>query len=116
MVAAILPEVALSTAHDVNNTVTVYQLLRKKRQPFAQAVGKGLQVHTEKMYRELQRLCRDGDSSNYFIFENMISYNRMNPDFKNRPSPIASTAKNHHLGQSYAVALPPAEAWSIGQQ
>ena len=117
-VLALFPEMALPTAHgDLRNDspTTVYHALQKQSgKDFKDTLYRGLQIHTEKTYRELQQLCNFGHGKNYFIFENMVTYTQKNPHFKNGPQALLSLLKttvfaNYTLLRSLQLHQGPAD-------
>ena len=47
----------------------------------AQIVNQALEVHISKTYHELVELCEYGQSDNYYVYENLITYITRNPAF-----------------------------------
>ena len=89
-IMAIFPEMALPLTHTLGAS-TLYEVLSKYSHdaPYDLLV-QGINIHTKKIYQELQQLCHTGYSQNYFIFENLISYVHQNPHFKNGAAPLLS--------------------------
>lgn len=77
-------------------------------------VTKSLEIHLSKTYHELSELCEYGQSDNYYVYENLISYTQRNPYFgpsaKNMQTLLRTTLfSNMALGQSLTTQSTPIE-------
>ena len=97
--------------HQQTKTPLVYHAI-KEDVPYSQAVRRGLNAHVNKIHRELQQLCQDGYSQNYYLYENMIQHTKQKPLKKRSIKSLLSLLKitvfaNYALIQSLDLKYSP---------
>jgi len=79
---ALHPELALPvTAENIYPRVKDL-LMSKNPKPSKDVVLNALDIHLTKTYNEIKELCEHGNSQNYYIFENLMTYINQQNNFK----------------------------------
>jgi len=68
------PELSLPASNHKNSPTLANIILTNRKTPPAKFLSKTIALHSNRTYKELQELCEYGNSSNYYIFENMVTH------------------------------------------
>ncbi len=75
------PELVLSLSSDSKHP-TVFDTANTEGKYPQKLIGQAFSIHLSHMYKELQFLCENGHSNNYYAFTNLITYINNNKSFK----------------------------------
>ncbi len=99
---ALFPELSLKTN---SFGTTLFDIANSGETNISEHYQMALDMHLGKTFEELTKLCEIGHSTNYFIFENLITYMKENPKFKKNEDSLKALLKttlfsNYYLLQS----------------
>jgi len=79
---AVNPELSLPVTSENIHPRVKDILLQKNDQNSHEIILKALDIHLTKTYNEIKELCEHGQSQNYYIFENLMTYIGQQSEFK----------------------------------
>lgn len=93
--AAMYPELFLPLSHVGSHPSVIDSMTKdgKNKNESRELIDQAYAIHLEKTYQELINLCQHGQSSNYYIFENLVTYVKSHPKFKRSSESIKALFK-----------------------
>lgn len=79
---SLYPELSLPLTSEHSHPAVFDRINEKTSTKFPEFFKTGYSVHVAKTYKELSDLCEKGQTDNYYVFENLMTYFKSHPDFK----------------------------------
>lgn len=91
---SLYPELSLPLTSEYSHPAVSDGINEKTTSKFSEFFKTGYSVHVAKTYKELSELCEKGQTDNYYIFENLMTYFKSHPDFKDDKKAMKSILKS----------------------
>lgn len=91
---SLYPELSLPLTSEHSHPAVFDSINEKTSKKFPEFFKTGYSVHVAKTYNELSDLCEKGQTDNYYVFENLITYFKSHPDFKDDKKAIKAILKS----------------------
>lgn len=91
---SLYPELSLPLTSDHSHPAVFDGINEKTSKKFPEFFKTGYSVHVAKTYKELSDLCEKGQTDNYYVFENLVTYFKSHPDFKDDKKAMKAILKS----------------------
>lgn len=91
---SLYPELSLPLTSDHSHPAVFDGINEKTSHKFPEFFKTGYSVHVAKTYKELSDLCEKGQTDNYYVFENLMTYFKSHPDFKDDKKAMKAILKS----------------------
>lgn len=91
---SLYPELSLPLTSDHSHPAVADGINEKTSGKFPEFFKTGYSVHVAKTYKELSDLCEKGQTDNYYVFENLMTYFKSHPDFKDDSKAMKAILKS----------------------
>lgn len=91
---SLYPELSLPLTSEHSHPAVFDGINERTSKKFSEFFKTGYSVHVAKTYKELSDLCEKGQTDNYYVFENLVTYFKSHPDFKDDKKAMKAILKS----------------------
>ncbi len=100
---SLYPELSLPLTTESLHPSLIDSLNAKNSSMVGELLVKAYKTHLGKIYQELNEMCDKGQTDNFYVFENLVTYTKSHPDFKNSESALKSVMKSSLFANMYII-------------
>jgi hypothetical protein len=100
---SLYPEMALPLTADSLHPSVIDVLKDSNQNELPEMMVKAYKIHLGKIYTELQDMCEKGQTDNFFVFENLVTYTKSHQDFKDQATAMKSILKSSVFANMYLL-------------
>jgi hypothetical protein len=100
---SLYPELSLPLTTESLHPSIIDGLKEPSQEQFSEMMIKAYKIHLSKIFTELQDMCEKGQTDNFFIFENLVTYTKSHQDFKDQSSAMKSILKSSVFANMYLL-------------
>lgn len=100
---SLFPELSLPLTTEALHPSVIDSLNEGNQKHFSEMLVKAYKIHLGKVYTELNDMCEKGQTDNFYIFENLVSYTKSHPDFKDQKAAMNSVLKSSVFANMYIL-------------
>lgn len=92
---SVFPELNFQLSDESKHPTVAESFKPGKENEFGEKVLTGYKNYLGKLYQELDTLCQKGQTENYFVFENLVSYGKTHPLMKEDEKAVKALLKSY---------------------